>query len=292
MDSLTHNAYLERRELAWCMAGVVPDGALDAPSGTIPALPHARQGAGQHDQRSIEHTAWGGQYRGGSTGVQRRAASHPLRAADPQRAASSEGREREGQRGGREGWRQEWGWYGRAAEREEGRVQQHRVSGMGRGQQGEGRRRRGSGMARINTRATTYFLRRLSRRHRLISAASRYYRLISDATAVHSITYLGHVVGAQSFFGYGFFDAGATQRGSRMLHWNSMHRGVGKRRLCMGCACAWYVEHGFCIPSRTRESDPRARLEMSNGRVRLELSDAGSRFRVGNTTRWNQTSTG
>ena len=29
MDSLTHNAYLERRELAWCMAGVVPDGALD-----------------------------------------------------------------------------------------------------------------------------------------------------------------------------------------------------------------------------------------------------------------------
>ena len=204
----------------------------------------------------------------------------------------SEGREREGQRGGREGWRQAWGWYGRAAEMEEGRVQQHRVSGMGRGQQGEGRRRRGSGMARINTRATTYFLRRLSRRHRLISAASRYYRLISDATAVHSITYLGHVVGAQSFFGYGFFDAGATQRGSRMLHWNSMHRGVGKRRLCMGCACAWYVEHGFCIPSRPRESDPRARLEMSNGRVRLELSDAGSRFRVGNTTRWNQTSTG
>ena len=155
---------------------------------------------------------------------------------------SSEGREREGQRGGRERWRQERGCYGRAAEREEGRVQQHRVSGMGRGQQGEGRRRRGSGMARINTRATTYFLRRLSRRHRLISAASRYYRLISDATAVHSITYLGHVVGAQSFFGYGFFDAGATQRGSRMLHWNSMHRGVGKRRLCM-CMVrgAWFL---------------------------------------------------
>ena len=119
----------------------------------------------------------------------------------------SEGREREGQRGGREGWRQEWGWYGRAAEREEGRVQQHRVSGMGRGQQGEGRRRRGSGMARINSRATTYFLRRLSRRH----------RLISDATAAHSLTYLGHVVGAQSFFGHGFFDAGAPQRGSMMV---------------------------------------------------------------------------
>ena len=27
MDSLTHDAYLERRELAWRTAGVVPDGA-------------------------------------------------------------------------------------------------------------------------------------------------------------------------------------------------------------------------------------------------------------------------
>ena len=35
-----------------------------------------------------------------------------------------------------------------------------------------------------------------------------------DATAAHSFTCLGHVVGAQSFFGHGFFDAGAPQRGS------------------------------------------------------------------------------
>ena len=44
--------------------------------------------------------------------------------------------------------------------------------------------------------------RRLCRRH----------RLILDATAAHSFTYLGRVVGAQSFFGHGFFDAGAPQR--------------------------------------------------------------------------------
>ena len=48
----------------------------------------------------------------------------------------------------------------------------------------------------------------------------------------------------------------------------------------------------FLIPSRTRESDPRASLEMSNDRLRLELSDAGSRSRVGNTKRWSQTLTG
>ena len=50
-------------------------------------------------------------------------------------------------------------------------------------------------------------VRRLRRRH----------RLILDTTAAQSYTYLGRsvaFVGAQSFFGHGFFDAGGLQRGS------------------------------------------------------------------------------
>ena len=54
MDSLIHNAYLERRELAWCMAGVVPDGALDVPSGTTPAVPHATPA---HVVRDMHHVS-------------------------------------------------------------------------------------------------------------------------------------------------------------------------------------------------------------------------------------------
>ena len=108
--------------------------------------------------------------------------------------------------------------------------------------------------------------------------------------AAHSLTYLGRVVGARSFFGHGFFDAGAPQRGS------TDYTGTAYSEEWAKGGRAWAWGHGtwsmVCIPSRTRKSDLRARLAMSNGRLQLEPSDAGSCSRVGNTKRWTQTSTG
>ena len=46
-------------------------------------------------------------------------------------------------------------------------------------------------------------------------------------------------VGAQSFFGHGFFDAGARRHVwfYDSILWNGMIRGLGKERLCMSMAC-------------------------------------------------------
>ena len=116
-----------------------------------------------------------------------------------------------------------------------------------------------------------------------LAAFCRRHCRILDATAAHSLTYLGRVVGAQSFFGHGFFDARAPQRGS-MDYTGTAYSEEWAREAAVHGHGKWSM--AFYIPSRTRKSDLRARLAMSNGRLRLEPSDAGSCFRVGNTKRW------
>ena len=176
----------------------------------------------------------GGHYSGGSTGGQRRATAHPLKATDPQRAASAEGRDREGQRGGRKG-RQGWGWYGRAAEREVGRVQQRRASGAGRGQQGKGMRRWGSGMARINTRvslATT-----LLRRSPLAAFVAATASSSTPPPPIHLRISVA-LLAPKAFLATAFLMLGRRNVWFYELLWNGILRGVGKRG---GCAWAWYT---------------------------------------------------
>ena len=141
-------------------------------------------------------------------------------------------------------------------------------------------------MARINTRvslATT-----LLRRSPLAAFVAATASSSTPPPPIHLRISVA-LLAPKAFLATAFLMLGRRNVWFYELLWNGILRGVGKRG---GCAWAWYVEHGFYIPSRTRKSDLRARLAMSNGRLQLEPSDAGSCFRVGNTKRWIRTSTG
>ena len=142
-------------------------------------------------------------------------------------------------------------------------------------------RRWGSGMARINTRVSlaTTLLRHLRRSPPFVAATAA---SSTPPPPIHLRISVA-LLAPKAFFGHGFFDARAPQRGS-MDYTGTAYSEEWAREAAVHGHGKWSMV--FYIPSRTRKSDLRARLAMSNGRLRLEPSDAGSCFRVGNTKRW------
>ena len=175
-----------------------------------------------------------------------------------------------------------WGlvWEGCREGGREG-IQQRRASRTGQGQQGKGMRRWGSGMARINTRVSlaTTLLRHLRRSPPFVAATAA---SSTPPPPIHLRISVA-LLAPKAFLATAFLMLGRRN----VVLWITLERHTPRsgqeRRLCMGMVSGAWL---FYIPSRTRKSDLRARLAMSNGRLRLEPSDAGSCFRVGNTKRW------
>ena len=140
--------------------------------------------------------------------------------------------------------------------REGGRegTQQRRASGTGQGQQGKGMRRWGSGMGRISTRVSlaTTLLRHLRRSPPFVAATA------SSSTPPPPIHLRISValLAPKAFLATAFLMLGRHN----VVLWITLERHTPRSgqetRLCMW---AWYVEHVFYIPSRTRKSDLRAR---------------------------------